>query len=122
MSGRAVPPAESRIEIVCRSGVWILALHGEHDLATRPSLEEELGRVAAAGGRVVVDLSDASFLDSSIIRALATANGAGAHSRVSAVIAPATSFAGRLAALVSLDAIVPVHETLAGALRGGSRR
>ena len=65
MSGRAVPPAESRIEIVCRSGVWILALRGEHDLATRPSLEEELGRVAAAGGRVVVDLSHASFLDSS---------------------------------------------------------
>lgn len=58
MSGRSVP-AESRIEVVCRGDVWIVTLHGEHDVATRPSLEEELGRVAAAGGPVVVDLSPA---------------------------------------------------------------
>ena len=122
MSGRSVPPAESRIEIVCRGGVWIVSLHGEHDIATRPSLEQELEHVAAAGGPVVVDLSPASFLDSSVIRALAgPRGGAGSRPAVTAVVAPAATFAGRLAALVGLDTIVQVYETLEGALRGGSR-
>ena len=123
LSGQAVPPAESRIEIVCRGGAWILTLHGEHDLATRPGLEEELERVAAAGGPIVVDLSPATFLDSSVIRAVAgRAQGDAFQPRVVSVVAPEATFAGRLAALVDLGAVVRVHQTLGEALRGGSRR
>ena len=59
----------------CRYGVWVLTLHGEHDVSTEPSLAEELERVAAAGGPVVVDLSDAQFIDSSILRVLVSAAG-----------------------------------------------
>ena len=123
MRDRVVPPAESRIEIVCRGGVWIVTVHGEHDIATRPSLQEELDRVSAAGGRIVVDLSPASFLDSSVIRAVATpAAGDGALPQVAGVVAPEGTFARRLAGLVGLDAVVPVHDTLDEALGGGSRR
>lgn len=123
MRDRAVPPAESRIEIVCRSGVWVVTVHGEHDIATRPSLQEELDRVSAAGGRIVVDLSPASFLDSSVIRAVATpAAGDGSLPHVADVVAPEGTFARRLAGLVGLDAVVRVHDTLDEALGGGSRR
>jgi anti-sigma B factor antagonist len=123
MRDRVVPPAESRIEIACRGGVWVVTVHGEHDIATRPSLQEELDRVCAAGGRIVVDLSPASFLDSSVIRAVATpAAGHGTPPRVAGVVAPEGTFARRLAGLVGLDAVVPVHDTLDEALGGGSRR
>jgi anti-anti-sigma factor len=123
VSRGAVPPTESRIEIVCRDGDWIVTLHGEHDLATQPSLQDELDRVAVAGGRIVVDLSRASFLDSSVIRAVAMgADGAGSPPRVAGVVAPEGTFAGRLAALVNLDAVVPVHRSVEEACRGGPRR
>lgn len=36
-----------------RHGVWAM-----HDVSTEPSLAAELKRVAAAGGSVVIDLSD----------------------------------------------------------------
>ena len=122
MGDRAVPPWESRIEILCREGVWILTLHGEHAIATRPGLEEELARLGEAVGRVVVDLSLASFLDSSVIRSIAAPVPVdGARPPVSDIVAPKGTFAGRLAALVGLDAVVPVHETLDEALGGGSR-
>ena len=123
MSDRAIPPAESRIEIVCRDGVWIVALHGEHDLATHSALRAELARVAAAGGRIVVDLSPASFLDSSVVRALVSpAAGDESHPQVADVVAPEGTFAGRLAALVGLDAVVRVHGSVEEALGGGPRR
>lgn len=77
MSRRAVPPAESRIDVAYRSGVWILTLHGEHDIATRPSLAEE-----CADDRAVEE-------------------------------GPA---------VVALDRMLGVHETLAEAFGGGSRR
>ena len=37
------------------------------DIATQPSLREKLGHVRAAGGPIVVDLSGAGFVDSTIV-------------------------------------------------------
>jgi len=51
-------------------GVTVLYVKGEVDIATAPELQESLGRL---DGNVVVDLTDAPFLDSSGIRALALA-------------------------------------------------
>jgi anti-anti-sigma factor len=101
----------------------MLTVHGEHDIATRPSLQDELHRVGATGERIVVDLSPASFLDSSIVRALAAAaHGDDPMRDRLAVVAPQGTFAGRFAALVGLHRLLAVHETLAEALGGGSRR
>jgi anti-anti-sigma factor len=124
MIAPADPRVESRIDIVRRSGVWILTLHGEHDLATQPSLRDQLGHVAAAGGPIVVDLSHATFLDSSVIRALASPPAAdGREPPPMAVVAPPGSFAGRLVELVGLSEHLDVHPTLREAdSSGGSRR
>lgn len=47
--------------------LWIVALHGEHDLTTASMLDEHLRQVHSHGTRVVLDLSQATFIDSSII-------------------------------------------------------
>jgi anti-anti-sigma factor len=50
--------------------VEIVILSGEHDLGTVPQVREALGAAATDGKAIVVDLSAATFVDSSILGAL----------------------------------------------------
>ena len=52
---------------VSDSGVAVLELEGEHDIYTAPKLRDRLGELVETGPGVVVDLSDATFVDSSIL-------------------------------------------------------
>jgi len=56
-----------------RDGFVRLFVRGELDLATVPVLEDALAPVERWSGRVVVDLSDLSFMDASGLRALGCA-------------------------------------------------
>src|SRR5436305_3810043 len=47
--------------------VSILAVEGEHDLATRQDLRVALERIFADGRNVILDLSGATFIDSTIL-------------------------------------------------------
>ena len=58
-------------EILCVDGERRLILHGEIDLAVRVPLMRALNEIAVTGSRVVVDMHDVSFLDSTGIGALA---------------------------------------------------
>jgi anti-anti-sigma factor len=49
------------------SSVSILAVEGEHDLATRQDLRGALERIFADGRNVILDLSGATFIDSTIL-------------------------------------------------------
>ena len=60
-------------EIVCVDGERRLILRGEIDLAVRGPLTRAINEIMAAGSRVVVDMRDVSFLDSTGIGALARA-------------------------------------------------
>ena len=60
-------------EIVCVDGERRLILHGEIDLAVRGPLARALNEIMATGSRVVIDMRDVSFLDSTGIGALARA-------------------------------------------------
>lgn len=51
-------------------GAWVLTLRGEHDLSTKPSLREELEWALARGSTVIVDLSQVTFIDSTVLRGL----------------------------------------------------
>jgi anti-sigma B factor antagonist len=52
-------------------GGWVIALSGEVDLYTAPRLKEELVRASDAGAlRVVVDMSDTTFIDSTTLGVL----------------------------------------------------
>ena len=59
-----------------RAGDAVIALSGELDLSGAPALDDEIGRLASADGveRVVVDLRDLEFLDSSGLRTVALAH------------------------------------------------
>jgi anti-sigma B factor antagonist len=59
-----------------RSGedIFVVSLVGEHDLHTAPKVQEELRGVIAAGARtIVVDLTETTFLDSTMLHALLSA-------------------------------------------------
>ena len=58
---------------VSDSGIAVLALDGEHDIYTAPQLRDRLGELVEAGPGLVVDLSGATFIDSSILGALLNA-------------------------------------------------
>ena len=110
MSESGVPDLpDSRIDVESRAGVWLLTLHGEHDIATQPSLREQLGHVRAAGGPIVVDLSGAGFVDSTIIGALLECADGGS---AVFVVAPPESTSRRLADLVRLADALPLHDDL----------
>ena len=63
------------IETKASEGLVRLALRGELDLSTVTKVEDELQRVEAGGPEVIVlDLSRLSFLDSTGLRCLVTAD------------------------------------------------
>ena len=89
-----VTPGDFRIETTSVSpGERCLTPVGELDLATAPRLESELERAVAAGAaRVVVDLSQVGFLDSTGLRMfLALNERAHAEGWVLALTAPSES-------------------------------
>jgi anti-sigma B factor antagonist len=51
-------------------GVDVVVLTGEHDLGTVPVVREALDASAAAGKAILIDLCDATFVDSSILGAV----------------------------------------------------
>lgn len=98
--------------------VWVLTLHGEHDLSTAPSLRSELERVFNAGSTVVVDLSPAEFIDSTILAALTYGHDQAAQNdehSVAVVVAP-NGAAQRLLALTGLDTKLATFETRGAAI------
>jgi len=50
--------------------IAVLRLEGEFDVANAPQIIEEGERLLADGQQVILDLSDATFIDSSVIHAL----------------------------------------------------
>ena len=62
----AVQPGEITVERG-NSGVVVVSLAGEHDLSTAPTLREQLEEALEHGDPIVVSLSEAEFIDSSII-------------------------------------------------------
>jgi anti-anti-sigma factor len=53
--------------------VWLVEALGEHDLANAKRFEDALQGVFDAGSRLVLDLSGARFIDSSIVRVIMSA-------------------------------------------------
>lgn len=74
MSEHAIPDAFS-VRIEDRAGAAVVIPTGELDLATAPALDAALGRAfeSIGSGRVVLDLRELEFIDSSGLRTLLTA-------------------------------------------------
>jgi anti-sigma B factor antagonist len=70
----AIDPSGFSISTSERDGRTVVAISGELDLATAPELEEVLLERLDAGQRVVLDLRDLQFMDSSGLRVLVAAH------------------------------------------------
>jgi anti-sigma B factor antagonist len=100
------------------TATWTVALEGEHDLSTVATLEDELAAIFAQGTSVVIDLSGATFMDSSVLRQLVLAQRRvdGNDAEVLVLVAPAGSFAARMFSLVGVEHMFTTFETRADAL------
>ena len=95
----------------------IVAAQGELDLHTAPRLAAALAPHVDAGEWVIADLTAVTFMDSSgvavFVNALARARETGAGL---AIVAPEPRVR-RVLAITGLDGMLPVHDSLADALR-----
>jgi anti-anti-sigma factor len=98
--------------------VAIVCLRGEHDMSTAPQLSAALDS-ACEHSHVFVDLSECTFVDSTVIACLLSAHrkqtGRMAHLELVLPSHPA-SIVQRIAKLTRLDALLRLHETRGDAL------
>ena len=104
-------------------GPAVISLVGDHDLVTVPDVELAVRRALDAGDGVIVDLTDATFIDSAILRTPLNAHVIAHTFRIEgvAVVAPPTSPAAQLLDLVGAAQMLTVYRTLEAA-RGGDPR
>ena len=101
-----------------RESLWLIETYGEHDLASNDLLVAALDQVARTGTTVVVDFSEAIFIDSSVIRTLVEQ----AHGRPDerddwiAVVAREGTEPRRLFDLVNAQAFLRVFDSREAAL------
>jgi anti-sigma B factor antagonist len=103
-----------QIEIDFDGEIRVLVLRGEHDLSTAADVRAHVEDAVGAGGDVIVDLSQAGFIDSSILGVLVagyrSATGAEPPRRFAVVAVPGSSVT-RLFDLVSVSDVIPVYPT-----------
>jgi anti-anti-sigma factor len=51
-------------------GVAVITLYGEHDLGSKAELDQKLALLVGAGERVIVDLSEVEYVDSSALNSV----------------------------------------------------
>jgi anti-anti-sigma factor len=111
-------PAEA-IQVRREGDVSIVSLTGEHDLSTAQALREALESARATSGGLIVDLSHADFIDSSILGLIVSAwQEAGATGARFALIVGngSGSSVRRVLELTDLGSTLPVHPDLAHAI------
>ena len=94
-------------------GVVVIVLEGEHDLYTATKLRERLEELVAEGVTLVVDLTRAEFVDSTVASALLDARqlAAGADVPFTVVVAATTGEpVRRMFEITGLGRILPVVE------------
>jgi anti-sigma B factor antagonist len=106
-------------------GASVVALRGEHDLSSAEELRAALGEASTTGDGVVVDLSDAIFIDSAVLSALiASHREVTSEGRGWAVVVGRGSGAAvrRIFELTGLDALMAVYEHADDAVSAMSSR
>jgi anti-sigma B factor antagonist len=93
------------------SGVAVLTISGEHDLSTAPILRRRLEGLLDEGTAVVVDLSPATFVDSSILGVILDGRRGAATAGIGFAIVHANGAdaVDRVLEVTGLRAELPVH-------------
>lgn len=100
-------------------GFAVLSVNGEHDLSTVPDLRSRLDELIEAGEPTVLDLSSATFVDSSVLGAILDAHRRAGEAGVGFAVAQAKNGAesvSRVLDITGLRAELPVHPDRDGAV------
>jgi anti-anti-sigma factor len=104
-----------RVSIRRVSGAVIVELVGEHDLSTHGDVERALMEITS-GEACVIDLTPATFIDSSILTVLVQATTRDGLCASTVVVAPPQSAAARLFEITQATSVVEVCPSLDDAL------
>ena len=95
-----------------------LCLEGEFDLSNAPQILEEGERLLADGKQLILDLSDATFVDSSVIHALFRLGAAATtRGRVVVLQVGTTRLVERVLEISNIDRVLPRVSTRPEALQ-----
>jgi anti-sigma B factor antagonist len=112
-----------RVDVDLDANVHVVTVGGDVDLHSAPVLRARLAELVDAGAaEIVLDLSEATFLDSMALGVILSAK-----RRVAAVggrleLVVSTPEVRRIFEITMLDQVLDVHDTRADAIRGGSDR
>ncbi|HEX5559094.1 MAG TPA: STAS domain-containing protein [Gaiellales bacterium] len=93
----------------------VVTFHGEHDISTVDLVRERLRDAAAGEGVIIIDLADATFIDSSVAGALLEAYRRETPPRMRFVVASGTP-PRELFTVLGFDGSVPIYERREDAL------
>jgi anti-sigma B factor antagonist len=93
------------------SGLAVLTISGEHDLSTAPNLRRRIANLLDEGTATVIDLSPATFIDSSILGVILDGRrkAAEADTGFAVVHANGADAVDRVLEVTGLRAELPVH-------------
>jgi anti-sigma B factor antagonist len=107
--------------------VVVVVVQGEHDIYTAPTLRERLDEALDRGGGIVVDLTKATFVDSSVLGALLDARRRALDSGQGFVVSVGEEVEPGVRRILDITGLVPVlpvvngrEQALAAARRNGT--
>ncbi len=108
------------------NGTAVLSIQGEHDLSTVASLRSQIDQLISGSSAIVIDLTPATFIDSSILGVILDARRRAGEANLGFAVAHADGAAavGRVLEITGLREELPIHptrdEAVAEAEAGGS--
>jgi anti-sigma B factor antagonist len=94
--------------------VVVVVVEGEHDIYTAPALRERLEEALAKGGGVVVDLTGATFVDSSVLGALLDARRRALDAHQGFVVCVGEQVEPGVRRILDITGLVPVLPVVSG--------
>jgi anti-sigma B factor antagonist len=115
---------ENRIAVDRGDGVAVVVVEGEHDVYTAPSLSEQLDGLLNEETPFVIDLTAATFVDSSVLRVLLEARRRADDRGVGFAVALGQDESGpvrRVLDITGLIPVLPVHDEREAAIAAARR-
>ena len=94
--------------------VVVVVVEGEHDIYTAPTLRERLDEAIGRGSGVVVDLTGATFVDSSVLGALLDARRRALDGGQGFVVSVGESVEPGVQRILDITGLVPVLPVVSG--------
>jgi anti-sigma B factor antagonist len=94
--------------------VVVVVVEGEHDIYTAPTLRDRLDEAIGRGGGIVVDLTGATFVDSSVLGALLDARRRALDAQQGFVVCLGEAVEPGVQRILDITGLVPVLPVVHG--------